>query len=108
MAFWVQPNEWLPEDSPHGRFAAEDSPQKIRHRRFATQRVRRTNVTENLSVSVGQTFATVPMWKIRHTMVIGLGRWGGGWVGVREVKVERLGRGVRNPDPDQSSGNQMN
>ena len=54
----------LPEDSPHGR--------------FATQRVRHTNVTENLSVSVEQTFATVPMWKIRHTTVIG---WGGGGLG---------------------------
>ena len=40
----------------------EDSSQ----RRFATQRVRHANVTENWSVSVGQTFATVPMWKIRH------------------------------------------
>ena len=52
-------------------------------------------MTENLSVSVGQTFATVPMWKIRHTMVIGWGR--GGWVGrvgVRGVEVEGLGRGV--------------
>ena len=51
----------------------EDLPQKIRHT---------TNVTENLSVSVGQTFATVPMWKIRHTTVIGWGRGGlgrGGW-----------------------------
>ena len=57
----------LPEDSPHGRFATEDSPQ----RRFATQRVRPTNATENLSVSVAKTFATVPMWKIRHTTVIG-------------------------------------
>ena len=78
----------LPEDSPHGRFATEDSPQ----RRFATRRVRHTNVTENLSVSVGQTFATVPMRKIRHAMVIG---WG--WVkrvGVRGVEVGgRLGWG---------------
>ena len=64
----------LPEDSPHGRFATEDSSQ----RRFATQGVRHTitNVTENLSVSVGQTFATVPMRKIRHTTVIGWGRGG--------------------------------
>ena len=58
----------------------EDSPQ----RRFATQRVRHTNVTENLSVSVRPTFATVPMRKIRHTMVIG---WG--WVG--RVGVRGLG-----------------
>ena len=49
----------------------EDSPQRI----FATQRVRRTNVIENLSVSIRQTFATVPMWKIRHTTTIGWG-WG--------------------------------
>ena len=28
--------------------------------------MRHTNVTENLSLCVGQTFATVPMWKIRH------------------------------------------
>ena len=62
----------------------EDSPQ----RRFATQRVRHTNVTENLRVSVGQTFATVPMWTIRHAMMIGWGR--GGWVKRFEVK----GRGV--------------
>ena len=75
----------------------EDSPQ----RRFTTQRVRHTNVTENLSVSVGQTFATVPMWKIRHTTVIGWGREGGwvGRVGVRRVKVGKVesggwGRGV--------------
>ena len=75
----------------------EDSPQ----RRFATQRVRCTNVTENLSVSVGQTFATVPMWKIRHTMVIGWGRgvWFGG-VGVRGVGPGGWGRGVGNLDPD--------
>ena len=52
---------------------------QIRHRRYATQQVRHTNVTENLSVSVGQTFATVLMWKIHHTTVIGWG-WGGGWV----------------------------
>ena len=87
----------------------EDSPQ----RRFATQRVRHTNVTENLSVSVGQMFATVPMWKIRHATVIGWGRRGwvervgvrgvevGGWGfevggGVREVN---WGRGVKNPQP---------
>ena len=55
--------EWLPEDSPQRRFATEDSPH--------TQRVRHTNVTKNLSISVGQTCATVPMWKIRHTTVIG-------------------------------------
>ena len=77
--------EWcgkgLPEDLPHERFATEDSLQ----RRFTTQRVRHTNVTENLSVSVGQTFATVPMRKIRHTTVIG---WGSvGRVGVRGVEV---------------------
>ena len=51
-------------------------------------------MTENLSVSVGQTFATVPMWKIRHTTVIGWGQ--GGWVGrvgVRGVEVGGLGRG---------------
>ena len=44
-------------------------------------------MTENLSVSVGQTFATVPMRKICHTTVIGWGR--GGWVervGVRGLK----------------------
>ena len=75
------------EDSPHGRFATEDSPQ----RRFATQRVRHTNVTENLSVTAGQTFATVPMRKIRHTTVIG---WG--WVGRVGVSgVEVGGGGVR-------------
>ena len=75
----------------------EDSPQ----RRFASQQVRHTNVTENLSVSVGQTFATVPMRKIRHTTMIGwvesgglglggLGSWGqGGWGEL----------GTPNPDP---------
>ena len=70
----------------------EDSPQ----RRFATQRVRRTNVTENLSVSVGQTFATVPMRKIRHTMVIGWGRGVGLGLGRLKLRgwVEGLGRGV--------------
>ena len=45
----------------------EDSPH--------TQRVRHANVTENLIVSVGQTFATVRKWKICHATVIG---WGGG------------------------------
>ena len=49
-------------------------------------------MTENLSVSVGQTFATVPMRKIRLTMVIG---WGWvGRVGVREVEVGGGGWGV--------------
>ena len=43
-------------------FATDDSP----HGSFTTQRVRHTNVTENLSVNVGQTCATVPMRKIRH------------------------------------------
>ena len=83
----------MPEDSPHGRFATEDSPQ----RRFATQRVRHTNVTENLSVSVGQTFATVPMRKIRHATVIG---WGWvGRVGVRGVGVGGIEvGGVRSED----------
>ena len=56
------------EDSPHGRFATK----KIRHT---------TNVTKNLSVTVGQSFATVRMWKIRHTTVIGRLGLGGGWVG---------------------------
>ena len=42
--------------------------------RLATKKIRHTtNVTENLSVSVRQMFATVPMWKIRHTTVIGWG-----------------------------------
>ena len=63
----------------------EDSPQ----RRFATQRVRHTNVTENLSASVGQTLATVPMQKIQQTTVIG---WGWvGRVGVRGVEVGGVG-----------------
>ena len=54
-------------------------------RGFATWKIRHTmNVTENLSVSEGQMFATVPMWKIRHTTVIG---WG------RGVEVRGLGRG---------------
>ena len=48
----------------------EDLPQKIRH-----TRVRHANVTENVSISVGQTFATVLMWKIRLAAMIG---WGGG------------------------------
>ena len=74
----------------------EDLPQKIRHT---------TNVTENLSVSVGQTFATVPMWKIRHTTVIGWGR--GGWVG--RVGVGGLwsggwGRGLRSGELGQGIG----
>ena len=76
-------------------------------------------MTKNLSVSVGQAFATVPMWKIRYTMVIGWGREG--WVRVKGVEVEGLGQGVGpgswaeglgsgelgwglgvgNPDPDQ-------
>ena len=60
----------------------EDSPL----RRFATKRVRHTNVTENLSVSDGQTFATVPMRKIRHTTVIG---WG--WVGRVGVRGDEVG-----------------
>ena len=66
---------------------------KICHRRFATKKIRHTtNVTENLSVSVGQTFATVPMWKIRHTTVIGWGRGGGGgWVGRVGVKGVEVG-----------------
>ena len=70
--------------------------QLISCRRFATQRVRHMNVTENLSVSVRQTFATVPLWKIRHTTVIGRG--GGGWVGrvgVRGVRSGGWGWGVR-------------
>ena len=59
-------------------------------RRFATRKIRHKEdlphnkyVTENLIITVGQTFATVQMWKIRHTTVIdwggGLGResWGG-------------------------------
>ena len=60
----------------------EDSPQK----RFATQRVRHTNVTENFRVSVGQTFATVPMWTIRHATMIG---WVGGVgrVGLRGLRL---------------------
>ena len=64
----------LPEDLPHERFATK----KIRHT---------TNVTENLGVSVGQMFATVPMWKIRHSTVTGWGQ--GGWVG----RVGVWGRG---------------
>ena len=51
-------------------------------------------MTKNLSVSVRQTFAAVPIWKIRHTTVIGWGQ--GGWVGrvgVRGVKVRGLDRG---------------
>ena len=73
----------------------EDLPRKIRHRRFATQRVRHTNVTENLSI--GQTFATVPMWKIRHTTMIGWVRGVGlGVGGVRGVGIGglELGSGV--------------
>ena len=92
----------------------EDSPQ----RRFATQRVRRTNVTEKLSVSVGQMFATVPMWKICHTMVIGWGRWGElglgglksrGWAGELGWGVGVGGVGVRfatlTPRPQTSDPN---
>ena len=80
----------LPEDSLHGRFATK----KIRHTTG-----KNTNVTKNLSVTVGQTFATVPMRKIRHTTMIG---WG--WVGrVRGVEVEGVGVGENkeppNPDP---------
>ena len=58
----------MPQSSPHGRFA----PKILPHGRFATKRMRHMNVTENLSVglSVGQTFATVPMWKIRHIEVL--------------------------------------
>ena len=50
--------KWLPEDSPHGRFATEDSP----HGKFATQRVNWACRSENSSVNVGQTFAKVPKW----------------------------------------------
>ena len=81
----------------------EDSPQ----RRFATQRVRHTNVTENLSVSVGQTCADVedsPHNDSRLGLgglksrgwVGGLGR--GGWAG--ELGRGSWGRGVGNPNPD--------
>ena len=89
-------NCWLPEHSPHGRFATEYLPQ----RRFATQRVRHTNVTENLSVTIGQTFATVPMRKIRHTTVIGWG-WVGrvGIRGVGELGSGGLGRIGNPPTP---------
>ena len=67
---------------------------KIRHRRFATKKIcHTTNVTENLSVSVWQMFATVPMWKIRHTTVIGWGRRGG-WVGRVGVRGLRSGSWV--------------
>ena len=60
----------------------EKSPQKIRHT---------TNVTENFSVSIGQTFATVPMRKIRHTTMID---WGWvGRVGVRGVRSGGVGAG---------------
>ena len=49
------------------------------------------NVTANLRVIVGQTFATVPMRKIRHTTMIG---WGWvGRVGVRGVEVGGVGVG---------------
>ena len=50
-----------------------------------------TNVMENLSVSVGQTFATVPMWKIGLTTVIG---WGRGGLGLRGFRWGELGLGV--------------
>ena len=89
---------------------AVDSPQKIRHKEDSPHN---KYVTENLSVIVAQTFATVQMWKIRHTTVIdwggglglgGLGResWGlglgglkSGGVGVDRVGVGVLGSGVR-------------
>ena len=78
----------------------EDSPQ----RRFATQWVRHTNVTENLSLSVEQMFATASMWKIRHTTVTG---WGRGGVGVRGLRSGQGGLGrVGNPPtpiPDPTS-----
>ena len=48
----------------------EDSPQKIRHKEDSPH----NECDQDFSVSVGQTFATVPMWKIRHTTVIGWGR----------------------------------
>ena len=70
----------------------EDSPQKICHKQ--TKKIcHTTNVTENLSVSVRQMFATVPMWKIRHTTVIGWGRRGG-WVGRVRVRGLRSGSWV--------------
>ena len=62
-------------------------------RGFATQGVRHTNVTENLSVSVGQTFATVPMWKIRHTTMIGWGNGSGG-LGLGGLRPGGWGVGV--------------
>ena len=58
---------------------------------------------ENLSLSVGPTFATVPTWKIRHTTVIGWGRgvWVGrvGWLGVGGVGFGGLGRVGNPPTP---------
>ena len=84
---------------------------KICHRRFATKKIRHTtNATKNLSVSVGQTFATVPMWKIRHTTVIGWG-WGVGPGGLRELRsggwgqVRGLGLGASQPDPNSPDPN---
>ena len=75
-------------------------------RGFATWKIRHTtNVIENLSVTVGQTFATVPMWKIRHTTVIdwggGLGResWGFGVGGGVEVGGSGLGGSQFSPTP---------
>ena len=65
------------EDSPHGRFATEDSPQ----RRFATKKIRHTtNVTENLSVSVGPKILKPKM------------------VSPTVVKRKRLKSGVSDPD----------
>ena len=71
-------------------------PQKIRHKEDSPHN---KYVTENLNVTVGQTFATVQMWKIRHTTMIdwggGLGRESWGWgVGVWGRGVEVRGSGL--------------
>ena len=65
------------EDSPQEIHHKEDSPHNKYDREF--ERKRRTN------------FATVPMWKIRHTTVKGWGRVGR--VGVRRVEVGVVGSG---------------
>ena len=76
---------------------------KIRHGRFATKKIcHTTNVTENLSVSIGQTFVTVPMWKIRHTTALDWSR--GGWVvRVRGVGSGDWGWGFLTPQPQLTS-----